>query len=183
MRSNLSSLAIAASSARSRRAAWRLDEVGRAAEQDAVAVVDHGIAEGRRGVRLAGSGRAEDQQIGAPVEPFVAGGEGQEMRLAEHRYGGEVEAIEGLAGRQTGLGEVTLDATPGTLGELELGQGGQQASGRPSLPIGTLGELRPETGDGGQPQLGHEERQPRRVHGDRGEGGHGRASTVVRRLS
>ena len=55
----------------------------------------------------------------------------------------------------------------GALGELELGQRGQEPGRRPALAVGALGELRPEPGDGGQPQLGEQERQAGGVDGDR----------------
>ena len=59
-----------------------LDEVDRSAEQDAVAVVDQGKAEGRGDVRLADPRRAEDQDVGTLLKPGIPGGERQDVRLA-----------------------------------------------------------------------------------------------------
>ena len=92
---------------------------------------------------LAGAGRAEQQEIGALLEPAIAGGERHDMRLADHRHGLEVEAVECLAGRQPGLGEVALDASPGAIGDFVLGEGGQEARRRPAFLIGPLGEAWP----------------------------------------
>ena len=52
------------------------------------------------------------------------------------------KAVEGLAGRQARLGEVALDAAAGALGDLVLGQGGEEAGGGPALLVGALGEAR-----------------------------------------
>ena len=87
-----------------------LDEVNGAGEQDPVAVLDQGVAKGPGAVTLPATRWAEDQQIGTFLEPGVAGGEGIEVRLAEHRHDGEVEAVESLARRQVSFGEVALDA-------------------------------------------------------------------------
>jgi hypothetical protein len=53
--------------------------------------------------------------------------------LADHRDGLEVEAVEGLARRQPGLGEVAFEPAPAALGNLMLGQCCQEASGRPAF--------------------------------------------------
>ena len=98
------------------------------------------------------------------------------MGLGERRHGGEVEAREGLAGGQLGLGEVALDAAPGAVGELDLGEGGEQARGGPALLVGAAGEVGPEAGDRGQPELGEHERQPGGVGGKVAGLGHGRIS-------
>jgi hypothetical protein len=106
-----------------------------------VAVLDQGTAEGRRSVAFAAAGRAEQQEVGAFLEPAVADGERHDADLAEHRHGGEVEAVERLIGRQPGLDEMVLDAVSGPLGDFELGQGREEARGRP------------EPADGGQEQF------------------------------
>jgi hypothetical protein len=124
-----------------------------------VAVLDEGPAEGGRSVALAAAGWAEQQQVGTLLEPGVAGGERHQAGLAEHRHDGEVEAVERLVGRQPGLGEMTLDATPGPLGDLELGQGGEEPSGGPSLLVGARGPVGPEAADGGQAELVQQHRQ------------------------
>src|ERR1700691_1450652 len=47
--------------------------------------------------------RAEHDQIGAFFKPAVTGGERHDLGLADDRDGLEVEAVEGLAGRQSGF--------------------------------------------------------------------------------
>ena len=123
-----------------------LDEVDRPAEQHAVAVVDERVAEGRGEMRLADPGRAEDQDVGALLEPGIAGGEGQDVRLADPRHGGEVEGGERLLGRQAGFEAMPLDPPRDALGELVLDQGGEEPGGGPALLVGTLGEA-PARGD------------------------------------
>jgi len=56
-----------------------LDEIGGATEQDAPAVLDQGEADGGGEMRLSPAGRAE-QEIGALVEPAVAGAEGEDIQ-------------------------------------------------------------------------------------------------------
>ena len=107
--------------------------------------------------RLAGAGRAEHEEVGALLEPAVAGGERHDLGLGDHRHGVEVEAVEGLAGRQPRLGQMALDAAAGAFGELVLGQGGEEAGGGPALLVGALGEARPDVRDAGQAQLGEQE--------------------------
>ena len=81
------------------------------------------------------------------------------MCAADHGDGGEVEAVEGLAGRQAGLDEVALDVSPRAIGEFEFGEGGEQAGGGPALPVGAVGELLPHGGDRGQAQFVQQQRQ------------------------
>ena len=57
------------------------------------------------------------------------------MGLAERWHGREVEAFERLAHGQACLPEMALDAAAITLGQLQLGQSGQEPGGRPP-PIG-----------------------------------------------
>ena len=102
---------------------------------------------------LAAAGRAEQQEVGALVEPAVAGGERHDLGLGDHRHGVEVEGVEGLAGRQPRFGEMALDAAAAALGDLVLGERRQEAGGRPALLVGSLGEVRPDQLDGGQAQL------------------------------
>jgi hypothetical protein len=130
------------------------------------------VTEGGGAVSLAAAGRAEQEQVGALVEPTVAGGERVQMRLAEHGHSAEVEAVEGLAGRQMGLGEVTFDAPSQAFGEFELGEGGEEPGGGPALAVGPIGELRPQAGHGRQPQLCEQERQAGGVDTDRAFAGH-----------
>ena len=95
-------------------------------------------------MRFAGARRAEHQQIGAFLQPAVAGGQCHDLRLADHRHRIELEAVERLAGRQAGLVEMTLDAAAGAFGHLVLGERGQKAGGRPALLVGSGGKVRPD---------------------------------------
>ena len=104
--------------------------------------------------------RAKQDQIGALFEPAVAGGERHQLRLANHWHGVEVKAVEGLTDRQPGLGEMTFDAAAAALGDLMLGQGGEETGGRPAFLVGLAGEIDPQTADGGQPQLGQDQLDP-----------------------
>ena len=106
---------------------------------------------------LAAAGRAEQNQIGALVQPGIAGGERHDLGLADHRNGIEVEGVDGFAGRQPSLGKMTLDTPAAALGHLVLGQGGKEARRRPSLLVGLGGNRRPDLLDGGQPQLGEKQ--------------------------
>ncbi len=117
-----------------------LDEIGGAGEEDAPAILDEGEADGRGEMALAAAGRPEQEQVGAFVEPGVAGGDGHDLGLGDHRHGLEVEAVEGLAGQQAGFGEVPLDAAAITLGQFVLGDGGEEAGGGPAFLVGLLGE-------------------------------------------
>jgi hypothetical protein len=45
----------------------------------------------------------------------ILGGERHDLRLADYRNGFEVEAIDGLAGRQPGFGEMTRRASTSVL--------------------------------------------------------------------
>jgi len=132
-----------------------------------------------KNMRLAGAGLAEDQQIGAAVDPLLAGSEGQHMGLAQTRSGVEVEVGEGLARRQAGLGAMTLEAPGRAIGHLDLDQGGEQPGRRPSFPVGGLGEALPVPADAGQV----EGRQEAWQDGEVGIGaGHGQACAVSRWL-
>jgi hypothetical protein len=65
------------------------------------------------------------------------------MRLGDHRHDVEVEAVEGLSGQQLRLGEMTREATAVALGDLVLGERGEEARGRPTFLVRPLGEARP----------------------------------------
>src|SRR5207237_1227941 len=71
-----------------------LYKVGGSGEQHAPAVFDEGKAESCRQVTLAGAGRPEQNQIGSLAQPGIAGGQGHDLGLANHRDGLEVEGIE-----------------------------------------------------------------------------------------
>jgi hypothetical protein len=60
-------------------------------------------------------------RFGALFEPAVACSERHQLRLTNHWHGVEGEAVEGLADRQPGFGEVALDAAAAALGDLVLG--------------------------------------------------------------
>jgi hypothetical protein len=59
----------------------------------------------------------------------------------------EVERGERLAGGQTRLGEMPLDAAAATVGHLVLGEHREEAGRRPTFLVGLLGELGPHQPD------------------------------------
>src|SRR5215211_132725 len=69
---------------------------------------------------VAGSGRAEQDQIGAPVQPGIARCQRHDLGLADDRNGLEVEGIDGLARRQLGFGEMPFDAATAAFGYFVL---------------------------------------------------------------
>ena len=84
----------------------------------------------------------------------------------------------------TEKGEVTLDAPAIALGDLMLGQAGEEAGGGPALAIGTRGDVRPDLLDGGQPQVVQDEGEALRVDRLRGWlNGRGHAAAPVSRAS
>ena len=103
-------------------------------------------------MRLAAARWAEHQQIGALVEPAVAGTECHHLGLADHRHRLEVEAVESFAGRQTRHLEMALDTPTRAFGHLVLGQRRQEARSRPALLVGAGGKVRPDDLHGRQPQ-------------------------------
>src|SRR5512132_1420433 len=86
---------------------------------------------------------AEQEQVGAFGQPAVAGGNGHDLRLGEHRHGLEVEGVDGLCGRQARLGEMAFDPSPASFGEFVFGDGGEEACGGPSFLVSLFGKLRP----------------------------------------
>jgi hypothetical protein len=60
-------------------------------------------------------GGAEQEQIGAFLEPAVARGRRHHLRFADHRHRIEVEVVEGFARRQLGFGQMPLDAAATTI--------------------------------------------------------------------
>ncbi len=115
---------------------------------------------------LADPGRPEQQDVGAGVEPAVAFGECGDTGAADHRHGGEVERVEGLARRQARLGEMTRGAPVGAFGDLVLEKRGQGARRRPAFGVGGLADAGPEPGDSRQAKRGEQQRQARGVGGD-----------------
>ena len=79
--------------------------------------------------------------------------------------GVEVEAVEGLAGRQARLREVTLDPASLALGELVLGDGHEEPGGGPALLVGALGEAGPDVLDARQAQLAEQKAEAGFVDG------------------
>jgi len=75
------------------------------------------------------------------------------LRLADHRHCFEIKAVEGLADREAGFGEVPLDAAATTVGDLVLGERREEARCRPAFLVGLLGELGPYLFDRGQTQI------------------------------
>ena len=68
---------------------------------------------------------------------------------------------------------MTGDAPPGTLGELVLSEGGEEAGGRPAFLVGTLGEARPDVGDRRQAQVAEQQAEAGGVDGIGGVRGRG----------
>lgn len=118
----------------------------------------------------------KEQQIGAFLEPGIAGGERHDAGLAEHGHDSEVEVLQRLARRQAGFGEMALDTPAPALGDLEFGQNREEARGWPALLVGTFGEFRPQLADGRQPQLVQQQWQTGGVDLDRA---HGRAHSCA----
>lgn len=58
-------------------------------------------------------------------KPGVASGDGHDPGLGDRRDGVDAEAVEGLAGRQAGLVQMTLDAPPVAFGRFVPGDGGR----------------------------------------------------------
>ena len=128
-----------------------LNEIGGAGEEDPVSVLDESKTDGRGKMALAGAGRAEQKQVGSLFEPAVAGDDGHDLGLGDHRHGVELEGVEGLSRQEAGFDEVALDAAAVAFSQLMLGKRRQEASGRPGFLVGLIGELRPDDLAGGNP--------------------------------
>ena len=75
---------------------------------------------------------------------------------------------------------MALDAAAGALGELVLGQGGEEAGGGPALLVGALGEAGPDVLDRRQAQLAQQEAEAGLVDGiGRGHAGAPSAGAAV----
>ena len=138
-----------------------LHEVGGAGEVHAPAVFDEREAERRGEVRLVGAGWPKQQQIGALFEPGVASGE----RLGDHWHGVEVEGVQALAGWRPRFGEMTGEAALASVGDLLLGERGEEARGGPALLVGGGGERAPDEPDAGEPRFAEHEVDARGVTG------------------
>ena len=110
-----------------------LDEIGGAGEEHAIAIVDEGMTESGLEMAFADAGWAEEQDVLPAIDPCVALGEGEEASLADHWHGGEVEGVEGLAGRQARLLRAAGDAPLQALGDLMLGERCEEAVRRASF--------------------------------------------------
>jgi site-specific DNA recombinase len=148
-----------------------LHDLSGAGEQDAIAVLDKCATDGRSGMALAGTWRAEQQQVGRLVQPGVACGERHNARLAQHRHDREVEIVECLAGEQTCVGKITLGSPAATFGNLQLGECTEEPCRRPAFLVSTFGEFGPKPGDRRQAKVMQLQRQARGVDLDRAHDG------------
>ena len=73
------------------------------------------------------------------------------------------------------FGQMTCGAPVGTLGDLVFEERGERPRGRPALGVGNVADAGPQPGDGGQTQLGEEQRQA----GGVGSEGHAAISMPV----
>ena len=122
--------------------------------QDPEAVFDERQPDRCPQVTFPGPGRADQDQIGALVQPAIAGDQGVDMGLGDHGHDIEVEVGERFAGRQFGFGEMAFEAPPSPVGDLLFGQRAEQAGRGPAFGIGAFGDLRPGGPEGRQAQLG-----------------------------
>jgi hypothetical protein len=83
----------------------------------------------------------------------VAGRQRHHLCFGDHWHGLEVEGGERLAGGQSRLDEMPLEAAAATVGHLVLGEHRQEAGRRPPFLVGLLGELGPHQPDARQAQL------------------------------
>ena len=160
-----------------------LDEIRGSGEQHPVALLDERMAKCGRQVALSATGRAEGEDVVALGQPAVALGQGHDMGLAERWHGREVEAFERLAHGQACLPEMALDAAAITLGQLQLGQSGQEPGGRPPFTIGPVRERRPQVRKGRQTQRGQHQRQLGGIGGNLGRGTHAASSRAAKSAS
>ena len=130
-----------------------LDQIGGAAEEDAVAVLDQRQPDRGSQMRLADPRRAEQQDVAALSDPAVAGGDGVDMGLGQHGDGREVEGLECLSGQQARLREMSFDAAAVAFGQFMLHQGAEQTGGGPAFLVGLFSKARPERLDGWQAQF------------------------------
>ena len=107
---------------------------------------------------LAAARRAEQQECWRLLSNQASpDGQRHHLRLRDHRHGLEVEVGERLAGRQSRLGEMPLDATTATVGHLVLGKRRQEARCRPAFLVGLRGELGPHQLDARQAQFAQQQ--------------------------
>ena len=107
-------------------------------------------------MRLTGPALAKDEQIGAAVDPALAGRQRQDVGFTNTGGGVEVEVGQALARRQAGFGEMALDTPGRAIGQLDLDQAGEQLGRRPAFLVSGLGEAFPVPPDTGQMQGGQQ---------------------------
>lgn len=105
-------------------------------------------------------GRAEQDEVGALLEPSVACAQGHDLRLGDHGNRIEREGIEGLSGRELGFGQMPLGPPAIAFGDLMLGERGQEASGRPTFLVCARGKVSPDMLDRRQAQLVQHQAEP-----------------------
>ncbi len=127
-----------------------LDQIGGAAEQDGVAAVDQGMAEGGGEVGLADAAGAEQQDVAAAAEPAVTAGERVEPWPVQAGREGDIEAGDGLARRQPRGLTPGCDATLVALGDFVFEQRLEQALMAPLRLGRTVAEILPQPAHGGQ---------------------------------
>ena len=92
---------------------------------------------------LSAAGRAEQQQVGALLQPASPAAMAMTWALEIIGTASKANVSRVLPGRQAGFGEMPLDAAAVTFGQFMLGDGGQEAGRGPAFLVGLLGELRP----------------------------------------
>ena len=132
------------------------------------AILDQAEADGGGQMGFAPAGRAEQDQVGACLQPAVSGDKRYDTGFGNGWNGVEVEAGQGLARRQAGFGEVALDPPLPAFSDLVFGEGCKQPRGGPAFLVGPFSEAGPEVLDGWQAQFIEQEVQTRRVDGIRG---------------
>ncbi len=164
-----------------------LHDVGGGAIEDALPGLDQGMTDAAEDMGFSCAGVADGDEVRAGLDP-VSGSEGLDPCPGHARQSLEVEGGEGLATREPGLMEVALNAAGIPLGELEFGEGRQEASRVPAFGIGPLGERRPMPLEARQAQRREHGGQRMDVDGARiGGSGHAwpsrRASKLARSVS
>ncbi len=130
-----------------------LHEVGSSGEQNPPAPFHQCEADCRGKMAFTTARRTEQDEVGALLEPAIAGAQGHDLGLGDHRHGIEGEAVQGLACGQMGLCQVAFDPAAIAFGEFVLGERGEEPAGGPSLLVRLGGEVSPDVLDGGQAQF------------------------------
>lgn len=93
---------------------------------------------------LSGAALPDDQDVGAWLDPGVAGGERHDVGFADRGRDDEVEGLERLAGSKAGLRHMTGDAPGRALGEFVLTQDGEEARRATAFLVGGRAQFLPE---------------------------------------